>query len=69
MIQPKEEGLPLGPKEIEEIAKLMYNRYMYEYAILPQWNDQTASSIRKELIKHVKRSLDALKLLGYKVHK
>lgn len=67
----KEHPTPIGanltPKQIDELAKTMFNRYHYRYGFTPQYNDACAASVRKTMNLAVKQVLDVLDIHGYKL--
>lgn len=67
--QPIAIGAFLSDEEIEKVAKVLYSRFYQDYGFLPSWNDPQIASIKRELIKHIKMSLDSLSILGYRVEK
>lgn len=60
-------GAFLTEKQIEEVAKTLYNRFDYTYGLRPSWTDN--EKVRKLKTMEVRRVLDALSISGYRVTK
>ena len=68
-MQPREVGAFLDEKEVEALAKTIFNRFYYEYGFQFQWNDNNNARLRRALIKSTKQMLDGLAINGFDVVK
>jgi len=64
---PEPVGASLNASEIEKVARLVYQRFHYEYGTRPQWVDSAA--VRQMKREEVKRVIDSLELSGYSIIK
>ncbi len=62
---PTEVGTFLSESQIDEVARVLYERFIYDYGLKPEY--KTSANTRKIMVRQVKRTLDALSLAGYLV--
>lgn len=60
-------GAYLNEKQVEEVAKTIFNRYHYEYGMTAQFNDDSNSQMRNLMKRRIKEMLDAMDILGYTI--
>lgn len=66
-IHPTPIGANLTENQIDEVCKTVFNRYVFDYGMTGQYNDETNKGIRKLMQRRTKEILDAMEILGFKV--